>query len=210
MLMPGSLPAHPSLRFTAQPSITLLEGHGSGGARTTRSQLNMAKQTYETFNGDQITKAMVVDAARLFSYHYGVWGRDCPGFATLGARVKLNTRRLHLQCLPEGANTAYTRVIVNGTLAGHALFCRWKHPGDGRNVCWVTQLVVHKECRGRGLAGMLLRALREVDDDIIGIMSSHPLALIAAARSVGSECSLCPPLGPLCYLLLMRITCLIQ
>ncbi len=34
----------------------------------------MALQTYETFTRDQVTDAMLDDAAKLFSENYGVWG----------------------------------------------------------------------------------------------------------------------------------------
>ena len=204
--LPLPLPFPPStycsIRFNTQTSI-------SGSARTTTrtSQLSMANQSYETFTGEGITETMVADAARLFSDNYGIWGPDCPTFAKPGDRVKLNARRLRLQCLPEGANTAYTRVVIDGISAGNALVCRCKHPDDGRGVCWVTQLVVHKDYRGRGLAGMLLRALRAADDKIIGIMSSHPLALIAAARSIGSKCTWLDLVY--CYAMLTWATCLL-
>ncbi|KAJ6185187.1 hypothetical protein N7519_006488 [Penicillium mononematosum] len=53
-------------------------------------------------------------------------------------------------------------------------------------VCWVTQLVVDKDYRDNGLAAGLLRSLRKTTDDIYGIMSSHPAACLAAAKSLGS------------------------
>lgn len=102
----------------------------------------------------------------------------------VGQHVELSTSRLRAQYLPEDAATAYTRVSVNGTLAGNAFVCRWKH--GGRIVCWITQLVVHKEYRERGLAGGLLRSLRGDTDEIYGIMSSHPAACLAAAKCFGS------------------------
>ncbi|KAK3687213.1 hypothetical protein B0T22DRAFT_438867 [Podospora appendiculata] len=53
----------------------------------------------------------------------------------------------------------------------------------GRQVCWVTQLVVHDDFRERRLATRLLEKLRKKDDEIFGIMSSHPAALIAIAKA---------------------------
>ncbi len=38
----------------------------------------MAKQLYETFIREQVTDAMLDDAARLFSENYGTWG-ECSG-----------------------------------------------------------------------------------------------------------------------------------
>ena len=77
------------------------------------------------------------------------------------------------------------RVTVNDdVLAGHALARRWTY--DGKTVCWVTQLVVHHDYRERGLATCLLNHLRDEEDDIYGIMSSHPAACLAAAKAFGS------------------------
>jgi hypothetical protein len=54
-------------------------------------------------------------------------------------------------------------------------------------VCWITQLVVHRDYRERRLATTLLLALLDSGDDIFGIMSSHPAACKALARAFGSE-----------------------
>lgn len=58
---------------------------------------------------------------------------------------------------------------------------------NNKSVCWITQLVVHREYRERGLAAGLLNELKENDDDIYGLMSSHPAACVAAARIFGGE-----------------------
>lgn len=85
------------------------------------------------------------------------------------------------------------RVFVNGELVGHVFTCRWKYGGgDGKGggtetmVCWVTQLVVHREYRRRGLATGLLREVRRDGgdgDDVYGVASSHPAAILAVARA---------------------------
>ena len=54
----------------------------------------------------------------------------------------------------------------------------------------MTQMVVHRDYRERGLASCLLRSLRlDADDDVYGIMSSHPAACMTAASAfaVGIE-----------------------
>ena len=53
---------------------------------------------------------------------------------------------------------------------------------DNKSVCWVTQLVVHRDYRKRGLATGLLNELRQEEDDIYGLMSSHPTACVAAVK----------------------------
>ena len=87
--------------------------------------------------------------------------------------------------MAEPSTSSYVRVTVDGCLAGHAIACRWMY--EGKTVCWVTQLVVHQDYRERGLAMALLNLLRHDDDDIYGIMSSHPAACLAAAKAFGSE-----------------------
>jgi hypothetical protein len=43
----------------------------------------------------------------------------------------------------------------------------------------------------------LLNQLRHEDDDIYGLMSSHPAACLAAAKAFGSERISISPLGPI-------------
>lgn len=87
--------------------------------------------------------------------------------------------------MPDGSTCSYVRVTVDDTLAGNAFACRWSY-GD-KTVCWVTQLVVHQDYRERGLATGLLTFLKHHDDDIYGIMSSHPAACLAAAKAFASK-----------------------
>lgn len=101
--------------------------------------------------------------------------------------MRLNAKRLRDQCLPEGTNSSYSSVRIDGNLAGHAFACRWS--SGGKNVCWITQLVVHRDYRMRGLARALLVLLMEDTDDIFGVVSSHPAACMAAATSFGSASS---------------------
>jgi hypothetical protein len=93
--------------------------------------------------------------------------------------------RLRAQLLPNGATCSYVRVIVDGSLAGNAFASRWTH--NGRSVCWVTQLVVHRDYRERGLAMGLLNELGQDDDDIYGVVSSHAAACLAAAKAFASK-----------------------
>lgn len=89
----------------------------------------------------------------------------------------------------EGTSCSYVRVSVNDYLAGHAFACRWAV--NGKIVCWVTQLVVHRDYRERGLAVGLLNELKQDGDDVYGVMSSHPAACLAAAKAFGSEFTTC-------------------
>ncbi|SPO00483.1 uncharacterized protein DNG_03232 [Cephalotrichum gorgonifer] len=78
-----------------------------------------------------------------------------PGSGREGKRVKLGKQRLVEQYLP-GERSTYTSVLVNGKLAGQAFASRWEYDG---------------------------KTLREDEDEIFGIMSSHPAACLAAANA---------------------------
>lgn len=98
--------------------------------------------------------------------------------------MKLSKDRLRAQCLPEDAACSYVRVTVDDCFAGNAFACRWAY--NEKMVCWITQLVVHRDYRERRLAEGLLNQLIQDGDDIYGIMSSHPAACLAAAKAFGS------------------------
>lgn len=101
--------------------------------------------------------------------------------------MKASKSRLLAQYLPDERST-YTRAIVDGRLAGQAFTCRWTHAE--KTVCWITQLVVHRDYRRRGLATSLLREVAKDGDDMFGIMSSNPVACLAFANAYISARSL--------------------
>ncbi|KAI8635013.1 hypothetical protein F5Y19DRAFT_470064 [Xylariaceae sp. FL1651] len=137
----------------------------------------MAKQLFETFNGADLTDHMLEETAQLFNENYGTWGEDLtnPIRAPKPGKSASPTRTLSLV------------VTIEDRLAGNAFACRWSYKDTV--VCWVTQLVVHTDFRGRGLGTGLLNQLRQDDDSIYGMMSSHPAACLAAAKAFGSNIS---------------------
>ncbi|KAK3304966.1 uncharacterized protein B0T15DRAFT_399072 [Chaetomium strumarium] len=142
----------------------------------------MTTEIFREFHSPDIPDTVLIEAAHLFSHHYGTWntpsGRQG---GKKGDHVKLSASRLRSQYLPTDARWSYVSVHVDDTLAGNAFACRWDY--QGRQVCWITQLVVHREYRERRLATRLLMALRRVEDQIFGIMSSHPAGCIATAKA---------------------------
>ncbi|TAQ84988.1 hypothetical protein B7494_g6696 [Chlorociboria aeruginascens] len=148
----------------------------------------MGKQLFERFDGVQITESMLQEASVLFSKNYGVWGEQGTGkFAKPGSRVRLSKERLRSQCLPDNEICSYVRVTVDDQLAGNAFACHWT--ANNKSVCWVTQLVVDRNYRERGLAKGLLNQLKRNDIDIYGLMSSHPAACLASAKAFGDSIS---------------------
>lgn len=195
---PASLPQR-TVQFATQATI-----HEFATYPPVRDTVTMAQQLYETFPKEDVSDQMITDAAKLFSEHYGTWGKrshrpgEFPRVASrgglfrqmlslmlrLGTAVKMSTQRLKDEYLPEGVVSSYTRVLVNGYLAGNAFVCRWRC--NDQRICWITQLVVHKDYRERGLARGLLTSLKQDTDNIFGVISSHPAACLATARSYGS------------------------
>jgi hypothetical protein len=102
----------------------------------------------------------------------------------VGHRVRATRERLRRECLPAGSECLFSRVIVDGKLVGHACAVVWSV--EKSSVCWVTQLVVHREYRERGLATGLLSEFGR-DYHVYGIASSHPAALLACGKAFGSK-----------------------
>ncbi|KAH6705933.1 hypothetical protein EV126DRAFT_379652 [Verticillium dahliae] len=168
------------MRLSDHIAIQTFEVDDAHPKRRKSSTATMAT-TVRKFEGAEVTETMLEEAAKLFSEHYGIWGKN--GFGKPGSRVKMSPARLRSQCLPDGARSSYIRVTIDGALIGNAFACRWEHAG--RQVCWITQLVVHSDYRQRQIATTLLLHLIDPEDDALGIMSSHPAACKALAKAVG-------------------------
>lgn len=111
-----------------------------------------------------------------------------------GDRVKLSRTRLRSQCLFDTSPgvCTYVKATVDGKLAAHVFACRWLYKGDKTGaeqgtICWITQLVVDRNYRERGLASMLLYTLKQDDDSMYGVASSHPATCLATANIFSSK-----------------------
>ncbi|KAK0655495.1 hypothetical protein B0T16DRAFT_315221 [Cercophora newfieldiana] len=168
----GRVAFHPSVQFKGE---TTRRHHPTIAPESTT-------KIFREFESKDVTDDMLDDAARLFSEHYGIW--DTPDGCRGGKRgiILCHERDSTPRGLPpQGVPCVYVSLHTDDALAGHLLACRWIY--QGRQVCWVTQLVVHHRWRERRIATRLLEKLRKKDDDIFGIMSSHPAALIAMAKA---------------------------
>ena len=97
----------------------------------------------------------------------------------------MSADRLRGRCLPVGARCSYVNAIVDGVFAGHAFTCRWEY--QGRQVCWITQLVVHRDYREHRLATRILAKVVRTEDEVFGIISSHPAACMALSKACGGK-----------------------
>src|SRR4051794_39578674 len=124
----------------------------------------MAKRIYEKYDWSQVTDSMLQEASQLFSENYGVWGKNAGrvgrAFAKEGKLTQVDTipsayknRKPctdRAQFLPKDGACSYVRVTVDNHLAGNVFACRWTY--NNKSVCWITQLVVHRDYRERRLA----------------------------------------------------------
>ncbi|KAJ6526225.1 hypothetical protein DFH09DRAFT_936248, partial [Mycena vulgaris] len=65
--------------------------------------------------------------------------------------------KLCAQCLRDPEYTQLAVCSIDGALVGHAFATSWSY-GEGSIVFWITQLVVSKVHRRKGIATMLLRS----------------------------------------------------
>lgn len=134
--------------------------------------------TFVVIKEQDLNDDILEDAAKLFSENYGVWQSN-------GKRVRMSVDKLKSMLIPSvgACEVFYVRAFNGEELAGHAFACRWK-VGEER-ICWITQLVVAKSCRRKGLATTMLRKLREnhPTDWAFGLLSSHPAAVRATLRA---------------------------
>lgn len=145
--------------------------------------------TFERVAAPDVTPAMLAEAASLFSSAYGVWGPLAPEnmgkFFKPGKRIKMSVERVREQVLVPGTNSILVRGLAGSSLAGYAFATRWEY--QGRQICWVTQLCVAPEHRGQKLATEIMQHLGEGEKDqgFLGILSSHPAAILGALRAWG-------------------------
>jgi hypothetical protein len=110
----------------------------------------MSSTMIQKFEGELITEDVLEAAAKLFSLNYGIWGplaeenlgpfvkqgqqlfllsRRANG-RTIGARVKMSSKKLMDQILPLGADNIYIRMLIDNELVGNVFATRWVCEGS--------------------------------------------------------------------------------
>lgn len=145
----------------------------------------MNNVTYALQDREHLDHALVEECAQLFSNHYGVWSARA-GAGRAGQRVRFSSERFRRELLFSRACALVTARAEDGLLVGHAAFCRFAFDGNKQAV-WITQLVVHSECRNRGVARTLLAAAYRTGDAAVGLISSHPHAVRALERATNRK-----------------------
>lgn len=134
--------------------------------------------------GPSVSREQLEEFSGLFSGHYGTYGTSSP--IKPGQRVELSPDRLRKLLSSDEAEAWGVR--SDGILIGYALVIRGKISPD-RVVTWVTQLVVHRDHRHRGVAKRLLSAIWSFSDHFAwGLVSSNPYAVLALEKATRRRC----------------------
>ena len=137
----------------------------------------MEKITYRYFDGDSVDDEFLKDCSKLYSENYGVWGAKAK---KVGSRVKLSDKMI--KSWLNGSSTAIYCAFNGRKLLGYAIALSIEEADYGV-VTWITQLVVHKDYRKRGIAkNILLSVWGFSDHKAWGIVSANPYAVRALEK----------------------------
>ncbi|KAJ9611187.1 hypothetical protein H2200_004370 [Cladophialophora chaetospira] len=144
---------------------------------------------YEVLTNCEVTEGMVEQAAALFSRSYGVWGQSAEAklgaYAKQGQHVRMSAKRLRQECIPENDGTSlHVRATIGNDLVGYVFATCWAC--DDQLILWVTQLCVEPKYRRKLVATKILMELRRQHARyMVGILSSHPAAILATLKACG-------------------------
>ncbi|GFR41416.1 hypothetical protein Agub_g2099 [Astrephomene gubernaculifera] len=147
---------------------------------------------YTRLPGTKVTDEHLIACSKLFSEHYGLWGRQpdpkAPG-PKPGSRVRLSPERLRQQSLYDPERCSLVTAHLGDELIGHAFVTEFEYGSFG-SVSWITQLVVRTDQRSRGIGSRLCRIACSPSPKpfACGLVSSHPHAVRALERGVGLRC----------------------
>jgi len=115
----------------------------------------------------------------LYSNHYGVWS---PKGVRPGEKIKLSSEKMKKWLENENV-TVYYAELEDETIIGYAIALSKDEKKYG-HITWVTQLVVHKNHRKKGIAERLLFSIWGFSDHYAwGIVSANPYAIRALEKA---------------------------
>lgn len=128
--------------------------------------------------GRLVLNDLLEEFAQLYSEHYGRWSLQAP--SKQGEHIKLSRNRLREWLC---GDSAVYYATGQGQVVGYAIAIRKLIKKYGV-ISWVTQLVVHKDFRNRGIAKRLLFSIWGLSDDFAwGILSANPYAIRALEKA---------------------------
>ncbi|GAM24753.1 hypothetical protein SAMD00019534_079280 [Acytostelium subglobosum LB1] len=143
---------------------------------------------YHILQADSLTDDQIQQCANLFSTKYGVWSKHVQPPLQPGKNVRLTANKLKKQFLFDDQCYA-SLAIDNGEHVGHALYRVFSTPELGE-VRWITQLVVKREHRHRGIGQQLVYNCLGTTWRAAGLASCNPYAVKALERASGLKCNL--------------------
>lgn len=120
----------------------------------------------------------------LYSKHYGVWSSNNTKLPT--ERIRLSPDRIKKWLALPGAKIYYAK--LDNRLIGYSIATIEKAKNYGL-IAWVTQLVVHKEYRHKGIGKNLLFSIWRFSNNFAwGILTSSPYAIRALEKATRRRC----------------------
>jgi len=145
--------------------------------------MSLSELKFTVYGTKTITEEVLTECAALFSNHYGKWGEKG---SKPGNQVSLSSKRLRSQYLFDETCFAITAQNSKDKIIGHAFYCQF--PFLEGKAAWVTQLVVHKEYRSKGIAKQLLSKTWSPENLAWGLVTSHPHAVRALEAATSRLC----------------------
>lgn len=144
----------------------------------------MESYQYSWIPGVIAPDALLEECSELYSSHYGNWSE---GADRVGEPIRLSASRLRTWTGDTDVSLALAR--QRGALVGYAIVLQARIDKFGI-VSWVTQFVVHREHRNRGVGQKLLFAAWGISDHVAwGITTSNPYAVRALEKATRRRCS---------------------
>lgn len=136
--------------------------------------------TYSTIKCADLDDKTLKQCSDLFSNHYGVYnGSD--GIHTKGQRIRLGMK--YYMNIRNTENMYVSLCYANSELIGQAFFLK-KEVGENKICTWVTQLLVNKYYRGKGIATRLLHSAWGFSDFFAWGLATANALTIKALESV--------------------------
>jgi SAM-dependent methyltransferase/GNAT superfamily N-acetyltransferase len=133
--------------------------------------------------GGVASDALLEECSNLYSTHYGVWGEGSP---KQGRPIKLGAALLR-EWVSGGDTTIYL-ARWRTTLVGYAIVLQTREKDFGV-VSWVTQFIVHRDHRAKGIGKRLLFAAWGMSNhEAWGIVTSNPYAVRALEKATRRRC----------------------
>jgi 2-polyprenyl-3-methyl-5-hydroxy-6-metoxy-1,4-benzoquinol methylase/GNAT superfamily N-acetyltransferase len=141
---------------------------------------------YETT--EQPTEKLLCEMSSLYSEHYGMWGEKAPD-PLRGKKIKLSPVKIQEYVASGAARVVYAHHLPDNSLIGYVIAVQVKSSELGGIITWVTQLVIHREHRKKGVGRSLLYTVLGFSSHCAwGLLSSSPYAVRALEKATRRRC----------------------